>query len=135
MRAGSSFSGLERLQVEFFLYRSTSHGVFVKCGTLCSCGFQYPEQLGAEALLEEIEFARFGTDLETDNDLAGARDMSGTAAPAVVCAERCDAEADVRADDGFRSINSQLRVTLLPIEKDVVGFWPLATLEDSERGA
>jgi hypothetical protein len=87
-------------------------------------------QLGADVLLEAIKFARFNPDFET------VRDLVGICEALIVCVGSFDVVgAEIRADVDFRSIDSQVRATLLPIEKDLVFFWTSAMLAERGLGA
>jgi hypothetical protein len=87
-------------------------------------------------LLEAIEFARIGTNLETESDLAGMCELFVLATSVVVCVEMRAAGAGVHADD-FRPIDSQVRATLLPIDKYRGCLCTLTKLADCgrDRGA
>ena len=122
MRAGNSALGPKRFRVEFLLYRSTSHGVFVKRGVSWPCRLVSSYRFVTDALLEAIEFARLGIVSKTGRGCLNTWDVLGVAAFVVFCVRMCDPKAAFRADNDFGSIDFQVRAVLLSTERDLVCF-------------
>lgn len=90
----------------------------MRCGTSWPCGLRTPGRTGAEALLYATKSAPFGTDLYTDRDLVGARELLVFEATlvvvvAVICRVGCDVKGDALAEECPRDVGSSVRIILL----------------------